>query len=54
MHPHLSEFLAKGDKDYLMELAESLNARVEWETSDLLHLNDYAFYSSINNKPIEL
>ncbi len=54
VHPHLDHFLAQGDKEYLSELAESLNARLEWQTSDLLHLNDYQFYSSINQKLIEV
>lgn len=54
VHPHLDNFLSRGDKEYLQELAESLNARLEWQTSDQMHLNDYQFYSSINQKPIEL
>jgi ribonuclease G len=54
IHPHLDSFLQTGDKEYLQELAESLNARLEWETSDTLHLNDYEFYSSITNELIEL
>lgn len=54
IHPHLDHFLARNDKEYLQELAESLNARLDWQTSDQLHLNDYQFFSSINQKPIEL
>jgi len=55
MHPHLENFLcAESDKEYLLELAESLNARIDWQIDDSLHLNEYRFYSSINDKPIEL
>lgn len=54
IHPHLDHFLAHADKQYFAELAESLNARLELQTSDLLHLNDYQFYSSINQKLIEV
>ena len=55
MHPHLESFLEQtGDKEYILELAESLNARIDWQTNDSMHMNEYAFYSSINDKPIEL
>lgn len=54
VHPTLSDYLAEHDKEFLNELAESLNARLDWEVNDELHLNDYRFYSSINQKPIEV
>ncbi len=53
VHPHLDSYLSHGDKDYLQELAESLNARLDWETSDQIHINDYQFFSSINQKRVE-
>ena len=54
IHPQLDRYLSEGDKEYLQGLAESLNARLEWETSDLIHINDYHFYSSLNQKVIEV
>jgi ribonuclease G len=54
VHPHLDGYLKESDKQYFQELAESLNARIEWDTSDLLHINDYQFVSSITQKPIEI
>lgn len=54
VHPQLDHYLSHTDKEYLQGLADSLNAKLEWETSDLLHINDYQFYSSINQKVIEV
>ncbi|MBS0656293.1 MAG: ribonuclease E/G [Verrucomicrobia bacterium] len=54
VHPMLSHYLEPEDKPFLLELAESLNARLEWEVNDQLHINEYQFFSSITNKQIEL
>lgn len=54
VHPHMDHYLAQGDKEYFQELAESLNARLEFETNDQQHINDYHFYSTINQKLIEV
>lgn len=54
VHPEMQRHLQRMDRDFLTQLAESLNAKVAWETDDALHLNDYAFVSLITNQPIEL
>lgn len=53
-HPELNRQASREDKKFLDQLAESLNAKVTWETNDLLHMNDYQFISSITNKPIAI
>lgn len=53
-HPEVDHHLNVIDKKFLKKLAEELNAHLEFSTDDTLHLNDYAFYSTINNKRIEL
>jgi ribonuclease G len=54
VHPQLYKYLEDGDKEFLDQLAESLNAKLEWEANDELHLNEYRFISSINQKVIEV
>ena len=55
IHPHLHQYLAEsGDKEFFNSVAESMNARLEWEENDELHLNQWHFYSSINQKLIEV
>lgn len=54
VHPHLDRYLAESDKEYFQEVAESLNARLDYEVNDQLHMNDYHFYSTINQKLIEV
>lgn len=54
VHPQLDHYLAHGDKAYFQELAESLNARLDYDVSDTLHINDYHFVSTINQKLIEV
>jgi ribonuclease G len=53
-NPELDSYLNVIDKRHLKKLAESLNARLEFEADDTLHLNDFEFYSSINNELIEV
>ncbi len=54
VHPQLDHYLGQHDKDFFQELAESLNARLEFDISDTIHINDYHFVSTINQKPIEV
>lgn len=54
VHPELHKYLQESDKEFLDQLAESLNAKLEWEIDDKLHLNEYRFVSSINQKLIEV
>lgn len=53
IHPNLNEFIEGDDKLYLCELAQSANAHLEFATDDGLHLNDFEFYSTINNEKLE-
>ncbi|MCE5295289.1 MAG: ribonuclease E/G, partial [Chlamydiales bacterium] len=54
VHPQLDHYLNHGDKEFFQELAESLNARLDYDVSDTIHMNDYHFISTINQKPIEV
>jgi ribonuclease G len=54
VHPRLNHYLSALDRDYLCKLAEKLNAQLEINCDDSLHLNDFAFYSTINNRLIEV
>ncbi len=53
-HPELDNYLKVIDKQFLKKLAEELNAHLNFETSDQMHINDFHFYSTINNKRIEV
>ena len=54
VHPELQRHLQRIDRDFLNQLAESLNAKISWETDDTLHLNEYRFISLIDNHIIEM
>lgn len=54
VHPELDRYLHAYDKSYLQKLASSLNARLDFHTSDVLHINEFQFWSAINNQRIEL
>ena len=54
VHPELEGYLKETDKDFLDDLAESMNAKLDWETNDLLHLNEYHFFSTMNQKRIDI
>ena len=32
----------------------NMNAKLEFGTDDTMHLNDFAFFSLLNNQPIEV
>lgn len=53
IHPELDQYLNGGDKKFLKKLAEELNAHLEFSSDDRLHINDFHFFSTINNKKIE-
>lgn len=53
VHPELYRYLNNIDKQYLLKLTEELNAHLDIETNDNMHLNDFHFYSSITQKRIE-
>lgn len=55
LHPQLDHYLEEsGDKEFFIALAKKLKAKLEFETSDMLHLNDFQFYSTVNKELIEL
>lgn len=54
LHPEVSKYLNAIDKRYLLKLAEERNAHLEFFPDDTLHLNDFYFVSTINNKKIEV
>lgn len=53
-HPQLDHYLSGDDKTFLQKLAASLNAHIEFEKSDRLHLNDFEFTSTINGQKLEI
>ncbi len=54
VHPELDHYLKFIDKNYLKKLAEELNAHLDFATDDKMHINDFHYYSTINNKRIEV
>lgn len=54
VHPELEKYIRVLDKQYLLKLAEELNAHLEIGTDDNMHINDFHFYSTINNKKIDV
>ncbi|MEM1283186.1 MAG: Rne/Rng family ribonuclease [Chlamydiota bacterium] len=54
VHPELENHLNVIDKRFLKDLAEKMNAQLEFEIDDNLHINDYRFISTINEQPIEV
>jgi len=53
VHPELYKHAQRSDKDFFAQTADSLNAKISWQTDDSLHLNDYRFLSSITDEPIK-
>jgi ribonuclease G len=54
VHPEFEKYIAGVDKSYLRKLAEEMNALLEFETEENMHINDFHFISTINNKKIEV
>lgn len=54
IHPELDRYLNVIDKQFLAKLAAELNAQLQFETDDRMHLNDFHFYSIVTNKRIEI
>ncbi len=54
VHPELDHYLNIIDKAFLNKLAEEMNAQLHFSTDDNMHLNDYHFFSTTNNKRIEV
>lgn len=53
VHPELNKYLAQGDKDFYVKLADQSNAHLEFALNDHLHLNEFQFYSTTNGQKIE-
>lgn len=53
-HPDLLRYMDVLDKAHLLKMCEELNAHLEFGSDDNLHLNDFHFVSTINNKKIEI
>lgn len=55
VHPDLDLYMEKmEEKEFLDKLAKKMKARLDFETSDLLHLNDFHLYSSITKELLEV
>ena len=54
VHPIIKHHIFVVDNGFLKTLAEELNASLEIEESDELHINEFYFYSTINNEKIEV
>jgi ribonuclease G len=54
VHPELNRYLDGGDKDYYQKLAAKSNAHIEFAVNDSLHLNEFAFYSTLNGQRIDI
>jgi ribonuclease G len=53
-HPELDHYMNVIDKSHLLKMAEELNAKLEFGVDDRLHINQFEFYSTINNKLLEV
>jgi ribonuclease G len=52
-HPELNRYLDSGDKEYYVSLCSKSNAQLEFGVNDILHLNDFHFYSTLNGQRID-
>jgi ribonuclease G len=55
VHPDLDQYMEKTtDKEFFDKLAKKMKARLDFETSDLLHLNDFHLYSTITKELLDI
>ena len=54
VHPELDRYLSIIDKSHLLKIANENKANLSFDTDDCLHLNEFRFYSTANNKRIEV
>lgn len=54
IHPEVDNYLNIIDRPYLLKIAEEKNARLDIACDENMHLNDFYFVSTINNKRIEV
>lgn len=53
VHPELYKYLDATDKEFYAQIASKSNAQIEFAINDSLHLNEFAFFSTINGQKIE-
>ena len=53
-HPELYHHLEVHDQSFLTKLADKNNARLEFKSDENLHLNEFQFYSTVNEQKIEI
>lgn len=54
VHPEVDKYIARIDKEYLKKFADNLNAKIEFESDDTYHLNEYCFFSTTNGERISV
>jgi len=54
LHPEIDHYLSHIDKEFLVDMAEKMNAHLEFSIDDTLHLNDFRFISTISQEAIEV
>lgn len=52
VHPEVMKYLREIDQDYLIKLAEKLNAKLEFAEDDTCHLSGFYFYSTTNGQQL--
>lgn len=55
IHPDMDQYMEKtADKEFFDKLAKKMKARLDFETSDLLHLNDFHLYSTVTKELLDI
>jgi len=54
LHPQFNNYLTKNDKEYLTEMAEKHNAKIEFKEDDTLHISEFEIYNSTNGQLLEV
>lgn len=54
VHPEMDQYMQTIDKPYFKKLAEELNAQIEFDSDENIHINDFYYISTITNKRLEL
>lgn len=54
VHPEVEKYLEVRDQSFLIDMADRLNAHLEVDMDDNVHINDYHFYSTTSGKRIEV
>lgn len=53
-HPHVDEYLSRGDKEFLQHLAEQSHSLIKFSTNDNLHLNQFEIYNLENGQKLDV